>query len=151
MSDRTTRRSVLGAFALIGLASGAWAADPAPAPTGPDLRSVRALIKAKNYTGALTELRALEPKNPVADVYNLMGFSLRKSGDRAQAMTYYKKALALEPGHRGALEYQGQLFVEIGQIDDAKQNLAKLQKMCAFGCEEEADLRQAIAAATKKP
>ena len=60
------------------------------------------------------------------DVYSLMGFALRKTGDRAQAMTYYRKALEADPAHKGALEYQGELFVELGQIDKAKENLAKL-------------------------
>ena len=59
-----------------------------------------------------------------------MGHALWKTGDPAQGMTYYNKALALNPMHKGALEYQGELFVELGQLDKAKENLAKLNHLC---------------------
>ena len=64
-------------------------------------------------------------------------------------MTYYRKALDAEPNHRGALEYQGELFVELGQVDKAKENLAKLDRICMFGCEEARDLKAAIEHAPK--
>jgi tetratricopeptide (TPR) repeat protein len=120
-----------------------YAADTNSPQDGPDLTKARAAIKVKKYDVALTELRAI--KTPNADVYSLMGFSLRKSGDQAQSMTYYRKALEAEPNHRGALEYQGELYVEMGQIDKAKENLAKLDKLCLFSCEEQRDLKEAIA------
>ncbi len=116
---------------------------------GPDLTHVRVLIKAKDYAGALKELRVLEPNNPHPDVYNLIGYTLRKTGDRPQAMTYYNKALALDPSHKGALEYQGELFVEIGQIDKARENLKRLNSLCWSDCEEEDDLKAFIAKAWK--
>ena len=60
-------------------------------------------------------------------------------------MTYYKKALDFDPAHKGALEYQGELFVELGQIAKARENVAKLEKICPSGCEELEDLREARA------
>jgi hypothetical protein len=63
---------------------------------------------------------------------------------------YYRKALEADPTHKGALEYQGELFVELGQIDLAKVNLAKLDKLCWFKCEEEEDLKEAIEHASAK-
>jgi tetratricopeptide (TPR) repeat protein len=125
------------------VAPGGYAADTNSPQDGPDLTKARAAIKVKKYDVALTELRTI--KAPNADVYSLMGFALRKTGDQAQSMTYYRKALDAEPLHRGALEYQGELYVEMGQIDKAKENLAKLDKLCQFGCEEQRDLKQAIA------
>ncbi len=61
-----------------------------------------------------------------ADVYNLLGYSLRKSGDTRPRMTYYQKALEFDPDHKGALEYPGELYVEIGDIAKAPTNVAKL-------------------------
>jgi tetratricopeptide (TPR) repeat protein len=116
----------------------------------PDLTAVRAAIKAKNYDSALTQLKPIVVTSPNPDVYSLMGFALRKTGDRTQSMIYYRKALAADPTHRGALEYQGELYVELGQIDQAKENLAKLDKLCWFGCEERDDLKEAIAHASGK-
>jgi Flp pilus assembly protein TadD len=42
-----------------------------------------------------------------ADVYNLLGFSLRKTGDHPRALTFYKKALDFDADHKGAHEYLG--------------------------------------------
>jgi tetratricopeptide (TPR) repeat protein len=125
------------------------AADSPATKEGPDLSNVRSAIQVKNYNAALTELKGMVVNYPVPDVYSLMGFALRKTGDRAQSMTYYRKALDADPNHKGALEYQGELFVELGQIDKAKENLARLDKLCWFGCEEERDLKDAIAKAPK--
>jgi tetratricopeptide (TPR) repeat protein len=119
-----------------------------PADDAPDLTKVRAAIDAKKYDAALADLKVLVVTYQQPDVYSLMGFALRKTGDRPQAMTYYRKALDLDPEHKGALEYQGELYVELGQIDKAKENLARLDHLCRSGCEEEDDLKADIEHAT---
>jgi tetratricopeptide (TPR) repeat protein len=83
-------------------------------------------------------------------VYNLLGFSLRNLGDTKAAQTYYQKALDFNPEHKGALEYQGELFVKLGQFDKAQANLARLVKLCPQGCEEREDLEEAIKTKTVK-
>ena len=74
---------------------------------------------------------------------------LCKTGDYKQAYTFYKKALDFDPLHKGALEYLGELYVETGQVEKAKENVALLQKICPAGCEELEDLQEAIAQAPK--
>jgi tetratricopeptide (TPR) repeat protein len=128
-------------------ASRAHAIDNTISTDAPDLASVRAKIKAKDFKGALAELTPLLETHQHADVYNLMGFSLRKSGDYKQAYTFYRKALDFDPAHRGALEYLGELYVETGQIEKARENVAILKRLCPFGCEELEDLERAVAAA----
>ena len=125
----------------------ARAVDTVISKDAPDLTSVRAKIKAKDFAGAIAELTPMLATVQHADVYNLMGFSQRKSGDFKQAATFYAKALDFNGEHKGALEYQGEMFVELGQIDKAKANLAKLATLCPQGCEEREDLEKAIAAA----
>ncbi len=110
-----------------------------------DLTSVRAKIKAQDYTAALAELRDLAEDNQNADVYNLLGFTLRKTGDYTTSLSYYTKALDLQPDHKAAREYLGELFVETGHIDKAKEQLAVLTKLCPAGCDERSDLEKAIA------
>jgi hypothetical protein len=39
------------------------------------------------------------------------------------------------------------MYVELGQLDKAKTNLAKLVTLCPTGCEEREDLEKAIATA----
>lgn len=128
------------------LATSAFAVDTVISKDAPDLTSVRAKIKLKDFKGAIAELTPVLATHQHADVYNLMGFSLRKSGDLAQAATFYAKALDFDANHKGALEYQGEMFVELGQIDKAKANLVKLATLCPQGCEEREDLEKALAA-----
>ena len=127
--------------------TGALAVDVVTSRDAPDLSSVRAKIKAKDYKAAIAELTPMLETNQHADVYNLMGFSLRKSGDYKQAYTFYRKALDFNPEHKGALEYLGELYVETGQVDKARENVVLLKKLCPSGCEELADLEKAIAGA----
>jgi Flp pilus assembly protein TadD len=128
----------------------ALAIDIVTSRDAPDLTTVRAKIKAKDFKGALAELTPMLQTHQHADVYNLMGFSLRKTGDAKQAYTFYRKALDFDPQHKGALEYLGELYVETGQIDKARENVAALKKLCTGGCEELADLEKAISEAAPK-
>ncbi len=133
----------------VAMAAGGAPARGADTPTttdAPDLTNVRAKVKAKDFAGALVELnRFLDKGVQHADVYNLLGFANRKSGDLKAAATYYGKALDFDKDHKGALEYQGELFLQIGQPDKAKANLARLVSLCPQGCEEREDLEKAIA------
>ena len=142
--------SALAALALIaglGLSatlSPAYAVDNMSSTDAPDLTSVRAKIKAKDYAGALAQLRELADDVQHADVYNLLGFTLRKTGDFKTALTYYTKAIEMAPEHKAAREYLGELYVETGNMEKAKEQLAVLAKLCPGGCEEREDLQKAI-------
>jgi cytochrome c-type biogenesis protein CcmH/NrfG len=146
------KRKTLQTLALairIGLApvlmsTSAYAVDNMSSTDAPDLTSVRAKIKAKDYTAALAELRDLAEDVQQADVYNLLGFTLRKTGDYKTSLTYYTKALELQPDHKAAREYLGELYVETGNMEKAKEQLAILTKLCPGGCEEREDLQKAI-------
>ena len=124
----------------------AYAVDNMSSTDAPDLTSVRAKIKAKDYTAALAELRDLAEDTQQADVYNLLGFTLRKTGDFKTSLTYYTKALELQPDHKAAREYLGELYVETGNLAKAKEQLSILAKLCPSGCEEREDLQKAIGA-----
>ncbi|MBB3964864.1 tetratricopeptide repeat protein [Rhizobium metallidurans] len=124
----------------------AYAVDNMETGDGPDLTSVRAKIAAKDYQAALTELRGLAEDNQQADVYNLLGYTLRMTGDYETSLTYYTKALDLQPDHKAAREYLGELYLQTGKPDKANEQLASLKQLCPAGCEELEDLQQAIAA-----
>jgi cytochrome c-type biogenesis protein CcmH/NrfG len=124
----------------------AYAVDNMSSTDAPDLTSVRAKIKTKDYAAALAELRDLAEDTQQADVYNLLGFTLRKTGDFKTSLTYYTKALELQPDHKAAREYLGELYVETGNLAKAKEQLAILAKLCPSGCEEREDLQKAISA-----
>jgi Flp pilus assembly protein TadD len=122
-----------------------FAVDSTTATDAPDLSAVRTMIEARNFEGSIAALDAMIDRGVQhADVYNLLGFSLRKAGDTRGALTYYNKALDFDPNHKGALEYLGELYVEIGDLDSARANEARLATLCPQGCEELEDLRNAI-------
>jgi Flp pilus assembly protein TadD len=132
-----------------GWASTARAVDTTTTKDVPDLAAVRAKVKTKEWKAAIADLNALVDRGVQhADVYNLLGFSLRRSGDYKTAYTYYRKALEFDPNHKGALEYLGELYVETGDLPKAREHVVLLRKLCPGGCEELEDLEKAIAGAT---
>jgi cytochrome c-type biogenesis protein CcmH/NrfG len=114
-------------------------------PAGPTLADARADISAKNWTKAITDLKAFVAAHPTsADGFNLLGYSYRNAGNYDLAGKAYAKALKLDPKHTGALEYQGVLFIKLGQMDKAKANLAKIKAISGESSEEYKDLAEAI-------
>jgi len=120
---------------------------PTTPPPAPDkLSTVREQIAAKNWSGAIDELKRVNDTGN-ADWNSLMGYSLRKAAtpDFAGAEKFYNEALRIDPTHRGALEYSGELYLQTGDLARAEQRLAALDKACFFGCEEYSELKKAIA------
>jgi Flp pilus assembly protein TadD len=131
---------------LLSLMGASWAADTAPIKSDPVwLTEVRSSIKAEKYNQAIQQLQAANEKNS-ADWNNLLAYSLRKkqSPDLMGAEKYYQAALKIDPEHRGALEYYGELKLMNNDLPGAEALLAKLNKVCTFGCEEYSDLKGAI-------
>jgi tetratricopeptide (TPR) repeat protein len=103
------------------------------------------LIHAEDFDAAIAELRALTLAiGPVPDVLNYLGYAHRRLGRFEESLAYYQQALALAPLHRGANEYLGELFVELGQIEQARARLRILDQVCPFGCTEYEDLKRRI-------
>lgn len=106
-----------------------------------------ALINSGRFEEAIASLKALGASiGPNADVMNYLGYSSRKLGRFDQALGYYEQALALDPNHRGAHEYLGELFVELRQMDKARAQLATLDRLCPYGCTEREMLADRIEA-----
>ena len=73
--------SLMSAVAITAIGSPpALAVDTVTSKDAPDLTSVRAKIRARDYQAALVELRTVADTHQHADVYSLMRFSLRKTG-----------------------------------------------------------------------
>ncbi len=52
----------------------------------------------------------------------------------------------IDPDHKGANEYLGELYVQTGQMALAREHLEKLDDLCTFGCEEYDDLKAVVEA-----
>lgn len=85
---------------------------------------------------------AVDPRNRSAFV--MLARVAQKQKLYGKAIRLTNKALALEPTDRSALAVQGEAMVELGALPRARENLAKLQKLCAAGCAEVALLSTAI-------
>jgi tetratricopeptide (TPR) repeat protein len=139
------------AGAMGGGSEGASGGDrSANAPSG--YAEAEAAVKAGKYKEAIGLLEPLLRSQPTsADIHNYLGYSHRKLGDFAKAMTYYRKALELDDRHLGALEYLGELHLELNDLAAAENNLSRLSQLCPNGCEAYDDLKQAIDAYKAKP
>lgn len=103
------------------------------------------LINEKRYEDAITYLNdARWAAGPHPDILTYLGFANRKLQRYAVAEGYYQTALQIDPEHRGALEYYGELKLERGNVAGAKSHLAKLEAICGFGCNEADELRRWI-------
>ena len=145
---KTIITRLLTACALLLVASHGFAADFGSSQSAaPDiLAAARAQIAAKNWPAAIVELKRVNATGD-ADWNNLMGYSLRKrpTPDFARAEAFYNEALRIDPKHRGALEYSGELYLMTGDLARAEQRLAALDTLCTFGCAEFSELKAAIA------
>lgn len=126
--------------------SGSYKPPEAAGGDSADMTTARAAIAAKDYAGAIKILYPMSQSMPQdADVVNLLGFSYRMLGQYPQAFIYYDKALAIDPAHKGALEYEGEAYLETNQLPKAMNNLATLKRACgSAGCAEIAQLESAI-------
>ena len=120
-------------------------ADGGSASRSSRLAPFQQLIEEEKYQAAIDQLQAALKDDPDdADLLNLTAYSQRKLQRFDEALANYLKALQIEPDHRGANEYLGELYLQMGQLDKAQERLQVLDKACFFGCEEYDDLKEAI-------
>ena len=109
------------------------------------LTPFKELIDDEKYDMAISELEKALVKSPDdADLLNLLAYSQRKMMRFDDALVNYQKALQIEPKHRGANEYLGELYLHLGQLDEALERLQVLDDRCFFGCKEFDELEEAI-------
>lgn len=105
------------------------------------------LIKHQQYAEAIPHLNlALADKPHSADILNYLGFTHRMVGDFPGSLEYYKRALAIDPNHKGAHEYLGELYLQMNDLASAQNELSTLASLCPSGCDERDVLTKAIAA-----
>ena len=97
---------------LVSNASAMGNQDSKPAVTTvDDFAEGKAAAYSGRYVEAIRLLKKVvdvEPKN--ADAYNYLGYSYRKIGKLELAESSYQYVFAINPNHKGALEYQGEMF-----------------------------------------
>jgi Flp pilus assembly protein TadD len=68
-------------------------------------------VKAKDWNEAVARLQRPRRNPEHADLQNFLGYSYRNLKQFDLAFTHYKRALELDPRHRGAHEYIGEAYL----------------------------------------
>lgn len=122
---------------------------PEPAKSESDYDKAVKAVKAEKYKDAIDLLKKVVDKEPKkADAWNYLGYSQRKTGQTGDALKSYTAALDLDPKHKGAHEYLGELYLMTDNLPKAEEALKKLQALCG-GCDERKELEKAVAAYKK--
>ena len=123
------------------VAIGPWTS---PLENEADYREAEAHIMAGDWSRALPLLDRLVKQHPKApEVLNYLGFVHRKLKDYPTSKRFYDAALEVKADYLPALEYQGEWYLETGDLAAAKANLQKLEQFCGR-CHEWQDLAESI-------
>ena len=155
MKAFTSTAVAIAAIGIVGIAVGsAFGASsggstprpemPRPTPTSPaqsaaedNFSKAEYLIKAERYAEAIPLLQDVVAKNARdADAWNYLGFASRKLGKNAEALDYYNKALGIDPKHKGAHEYLGELYLLMKDPAKAQEQLVHPLQMIESGIPE---------------
>ena len=112
-----------------------------------ELMQARQQIEAEEFLAAeqlLDAARTRTPDDP--DIHSLLGYCARRLGRLDESYAHYQRALRLDPAHLGAHEYLGELYLQRGEPEQARAQLAELELLCPQGCEERSELAEAILA-----
>lgn len=138
--------SLVFSAAVNAAGSGDYGGSSSSKAKSSDVIKAEKMIRSGRYAEAYPLLQQEVGKDADnADIHNLLGYSARKLENYDASMAHYSKALAIDPEHKGALEYMGELYLTLDQPDEAEKLLARLEKICWLGCDEEDELRQALA------
>jgi tetratricopeptide (TPR) repeat protein len=75
--------------------------------------------------------RAVELDSTYYEAWNLVGYCARNLTLYDQSLSAYQRCLAIKPDYAPAREYLGEALLEMGKIDQAREQLGMLQKMSA--------------------
>ena len=135
------------AGAPFGTAADPYEADPDLAARDEDYAAGKRAADKKDWAGAVRLFKRAEMRHPDhADLQNILGFSYRNLKQYELAFKHYKRALELDPRHRGAHEYIGETYLIVGDVAGAEKHRAALRQICLLPCDELRDLERAIAA-----
>ena len=75
---------------------------------------------------------------------NAMGYAKRKAGRADESLSYYLASVKADPNYTPVREYLGEAYIVLGRIDDAKAQLAEIEKRCGTTCSEYGLLVEAL-------
>jgi tetratricopeptide (TPR) repeat protein len=102
----------------------------------------------KKFGKALKQFEGAVERDPAYyQAWNMMGFCSRHVGDFKRAFASYEKCLSIKPDYDEAHEYLGEAYLQTGNLDQAKVQLAWLR---AHDSDEAGELAEKIEAVEHK-
>src|SRR5258708_14766009 len=112
----------------------------------PEFAAGKKAVVAEDWDGAIAVLKSAALRDPRnADIQNYIGYAYRRRQPMWPAIGHYQQALLPHPRPRSAHKHLGQAALVLGDAATAEQHLAHLENICLIGCEEDDDLKRAIA------
>ena len=137
--------AAIAAFAPV-VAADAVETDPDLGKRDQDYAAARHAADNKNWADAVRLYERAEKRYPdQADLQNNLGYAYRNLKQYDLAFRHYKRAIEIDPRHRGAHEYIGEAYLMTGDLASAERHLAALREICLLPCEELTDLERAVA------
>lgn len=137
--------------AMLGTAAVSTAVQGQKPDAQVDARSLSLLDQARTArtSGQLDQANDLLESALVVDPKNRRAFHelaeiAKAQGLPGKSIRYYREALELEPNDVVALAGQGDALMQKGAVLKARENLARLKRVCSAGCAEEARLAAVI-------
>jgi Flp pilus assembly protein TadD len=141
----TLLSAAIAAFATVAAAD-SCEADPDLATSDEGYAAGKRAAEKKNWAEAVQLFKRAELRHPDhADLQNILGFSYRNLKQYEFAFKHYRRAIEIDPRHRGAHEYIGEAYLITGDLASAERHRDALKKICLLPCDELKDLERAIA------
>ena len=142
-------RAVLVGATLAALAATALAepyeVDPDLAARDDDYAAGKRAVDRKDWAEAVRWFKLAERRHPEqADLQNILGYAHRNLKQYDLAFRHYKRAIEIEPRHRGAHEYIGETYLLVGDVAGAEKHLDALRQICLLPCDELHELERAV-------
>jgi len=102
----------------------------------------------KKFGKAIKKFESAVERDPAYyQAWNMLGYCARNLGDLKRAFSAYEKCLSIKPDYDEAHEYLGEAYLQSGNLDKAKVELAWLR---SNDSEEADELAEKIDEAVKK-
>ncbi len=106
-------------------------------------QAARDLAYNRRYEEAITLLNFAQNKNDPR-ILNYLGYANRKLGRVEKGLEYYSAALKEDPDYTLVMEYMGEAFLQLDQVDKARAQLSRIERVCGRDCRDYVMLKEQI-------